>query len=177
MSSSPSLLCQDEVAEHVVNHQPGARVSSDFATFPSTTFVKVSAATDKLSLLIIYLFSWEFIEEGGWLRTQGTHHTLPSPSWSNTELFPVFRRRRRSRPTRCWWVGSWCRVPAVRSRSTASSCHSVSCREFTVCCGPELHLPCNPACCTNKTPPPPPPLIISLAAWSPLQGQTSQTRK
>uniref|UniRef100_A0AAV2JK44 Dynein associated protein domain-containing protein n=1 Tax=Knipowitschia caucasica TaxID=637954 RepID=A0AAV2JK44_KNICA len=31
---------KDEVAEHVVNHQPGARVSSDFATFPSTPFVK-----------------------------------------------------------------------------------------------------------------------------------------
>lgn len=29
-----------EVAEHVVNQQPGARVSSDFATFPSTSFVK-----------------------------------------------------------------------------------------------------------------------------------------
>lgn len=35
-------FCQDEVAEHVVNLQPGARVSSDFATFPSTSFVKVS---------------------------------------------------------------------------------------------------------------------------------------
>uniref|UniRef100_A0A673C4N3 Dynactin subunit 1 n=1 Tax=Sphaeramia orbicularis TaxID=375764 RepID=A0A673C4N3_9TELE len=34
---------KDEVAEHVVNQQPGARVSSDFATFPSTTFVKVKA--------------------------------------------------------------------------------------------------------------------------------------
>uniref|UniRef100_A0AAX7UX86 Dynactin subunit 1 n=1 Tax=Astatotilapia calliptera TaxID=8154 RepID=A0AAX7UX86_ASTCA len=34
-------FCQDEVAEHVVNLQPGARVSSDFATFPSTSFVKV----------------------------------------------------------------------------------------------------------------------------------------
>ncbi|XP_058472370.1 dynactin subunit 1 isoform X7 [Solea solea] len=32
---------RDEVAEHVVNQQPGARVSSDFATFPSTLFVKV----------------------------------------------------------------------------------------------------------------------------------------
>ncbi|XP_034432649.1 dynactin subunit 1 isoform X12 [Hippoglossus hippoglossus] len=31
---------KDEVAEHVVNHQPGARVTSDFATFPSTSFVK-----------------------------------------------------------------------------------------------------------------------------------------
>uniref|UniRef100_A0A667YUG9 Dynactin subunit 1 n=1 Tax=Myripristis murdjan TaxID=586833 RepID=A0A667YUG9_9TELE len=31
---------KDEVAEHVVNQQPGARVSSDFATFPSTSFVK-----------------------------------------------------------------------------------------------------------------------------------------
>ncbi|KAF3845156.1 hypothetical protein F7725_008319 [Dissostichus mawsoni] len=31
---------KDEVAEHVVHQQPGARVSSDFATFPSTLFVK-----------------------------------------------------------------------------------------------------------------------------------------
>ncbi|KAF7666140.1 hypothetical protein LDENG_00116810 [Lucifuga dentata] len=31
---------KDEVAEHIVNQQPGARVSSDFATFPSTSFVK-----------------------------------------------------------------------------------------------------------------------------------------
>uniref|UniRef100_A0A8C6TLA4 Dynactin subunit 1 n=1 Tax=Neogobius melanostomus TaxID=47308 RepID=A0A8C6TLA4_9GOBI len=31
---------KDEVAEHVVNHQPGARVTSDFATFPSAPFVK-----------------------------------------------------------------------------------------------------------------------------------------
>lgn len=29
-----------EVAEHVVSHQPGARVSSDFATFPVSSFVK-----------------------------------------------------------------------------------------------------------------------------------------
>ncbi|MEQ2199293.1 hypothetical protein XENOCAPTIV_003192 [Xenoophorus captivus] len=31
-----------EVAEHVINLQPGARVSSDFATFPSTSFVKAT---------------------------------------------------------------------------------------------------------------------------------------
>ncbi|XP_072313144.1 dynactin subunit 1-like isoform X2 [Eucyclogobius newberryi] len=31
---------KDEVAEHVVNQQPGARISSDFATFPSAPFVK-----------------------------------------------------------------------------------------------------------------------------------------
>uniref|UniRef100_A0A8D3A729 Dynactin subunit 1 n=1 Tax=Scophthalmus maximus TaxID=52904 RepID=A0A8D3A729_SCOMX len=31
---------KDEVAEHVVNQQPGARVTSDFATFPSASFVK-----------------------------------------------------------------------------------------------------------------------------------------
>ncbi|XP_031165967.1 dynactin subunit 1 isoform X2 [Sander lucioperca] len=31
---------KDEVAEHVVHQQPGARVPSDFATFPSTSFVK-----------------------------------------------------------------------------------------------------------------------------------------
>lgn len=35
------LLWQDEVAEHIVNQQRGARASSDFATFPSTLFVKV----------------------------------------------------------------------------------------------------------------------------------------
>uniref|UniRef100_A0A1A8M8P2 Dynactin 1b n=4 Tax=Nothobranchius TaxID=28779 RepID=A0A1A8M8P2_9TELE len=33
---------KDEVAEHVVNLQPGARVSSDFATFPSASFVKAN---------------------------------------------------------------------------------------------------------------------------------------
>ncbi|KAJ8281094.1 hypothetical protein GJAV_G00063430 [Gymnothorax javanicus] len=32
---------KDEVGEHVVAQRPGARVSSDFATFPSTSFVKV----------------------------------------------------------------------------------------------------------------------------------------
>ncbi|XP_068607635.1 dynactin subunit 1 [Brachionichthys hirsutus] len=31
---------KDEIAEHVVNQQPGARVSTDFATFPSISFVK-----------------------------------------------------------------------------------------------------------------------------------------
>ncbi|KAL6106017.1 dctn1 [Pungitius sinensis] len=31
---------KDEVAEHVVHQQAGARASSDFATFPSTSFVK-----------------------------------------------------------------------------------------------------------------------------------------
>lgn len=29
-----------EVAEHVVSHQPGAKASSDFATFPHSTFIK-----------------------------------------------------------------------------------------------------------------------------------------
>lgn len=37
-------MVQDEVAEHVVHQQPRARVSSDFATFPSTLFVKVIRA-------------------------------------------------------------------------------------------------------------------------------------
>lgn len=40
---------QDEVAEHVVHQQPGARVSSDFATFPSTLFVKVTRAQTSLT--------------------------------------------------------------------------------------------------------------------------------
>lgn len=41
LTHSPTLA-QDEVAEHVVHQQPGARVSSDFATFPSALFVKVT---------------------------------------------------------------------------------------------------------------------------------------
>lgn len=35
-------VLQDEVAEHVVSQRPGARVSSDFATFPCSSFVKVT---------------------------------------------------------------------------------------------------------------------------------------
>lgn len=38
-----SSFPQDEVAEHIVHQQRGARASSDFATFPSTSFVKVGA--------------------------------------------------------------------------------------------------------------------------------------
>lgn len=37
------------MAEHVVHQQPGARVSSDFATFPSTLFVKVTRARTSLT--------------------------------------------------------------------------------------------------------------------------------
>lgn len=36
-----AISLKDEVAEHVVTHRPGAQVSSDFATFPCTSFVKV----------------------------------------------------------------------------------------------------------------------------------------
>ncbi|XP_073338958.1 dynactin subunit 1 isoform X1 [Pagrus major] len=43
---------KDEVAEHVVNHQPGARVTSDFATFPSTTFVKAKEEKQTDSVLV-----------------------------------------------------------------------------------------------------------------------------
>lgn len=42
---------KDEVAEHVVNQQPGARVSSDFATFPSASFVK--AKEEKLGEAVL----------------------------------------------------------------------------------------------------------------------------
>ncbi len=35
---------QVEVSQHVVSQQPGARVLSDFASFPSTSFVKVRAS-------------------------------------------------------------------------------------------------------------------------------------
>ncbi|XP_035530535.1 dynactin subunit 1 isoform X1 [Morone saxatilis] len=43
---------KDEVAEHVVNQQPGARVSSDFATFPSTSFVKAKEEKQGDSVLV-----------------------------------------------------------------------------------------------------------------------------
>ncbi|CAJ1074605.1 dynactin subunit 1 isoform X6 [Xyrichtys novacula] len=43
---------KDEVAEHVVNHQPGARVSSDFATFPSASFVKAKEEKQGDSVLV-----------------------------------------------------------------------------------------------------------------------------
>lgn len=32
---------QAEVSQHVVSQQPGARVPSDFATFPAASFLKV----------------------------------------------------------------------------------------------------------------------------------------
>lgn len=35
------ILFQGEVAEHVVSYQPGAKATSDFATFPISSFVKV----------------------------------------------------------------------------------------------------------------------------------------
>ncbi|XP_043998694.1 dynactin subunit 1 isoform X3 [Gambusia affinis] len=41
-----------EVAEHVVNLQPGARVSSDFATFPSTSFVKATEEKNSDTMLV-----------------------------------------------------------------------------------------------------------------------------
>lgn len=45
-----SSFWQDEVAEHIVTQQRGARASSDFATFPSTLFVKVKATKSVFSL-------------------------------------------------------------------------------------------------------------------------------
>ncbi|XP_068194205.1 dynactin subunit 1 isoform X2 [Antennarius striatus] len=43
---------KDEVAEHVVHQQPGARVSTDFATFPSTSFVKAKEEKQNDSVLV-----------------------------------------------------------------------------------------------------------------------------
>lgn len=112
-----SSFWQDEVAEHIVTQQRGARASSDFATFPSTLFVKVNATKSVFTL-------------------SKSLNISPRCQRNETESWHLLRRpRRRSRRTRCWWAGSWCRVLVVRSRSTASSCRSVSCRGFTVCCG------------------------------------------
>uniref|UniRef100_A0A8C5H8G2 Dynactin subunit 1 n=1 Tax=Gouania willdenowi TaxID=441366 RepID=A0A8C5H8G2_GOUWI len=41
-----------EVAEHVVNQQPGARVTSDFATFPSNSFVKAKEEQQSEPVLV-----------------------------------------------------------------------------------------------------------------------------
>uniref|UniRef100_A0A3B3R703 Dynactin subunit 1 n=1 Tax=Paramormyrops kingsleyae TaxID=1676925 RepID=A0A3B3R703_9TELE len=43
---------KDEVAEHVVVQRPGARVPSDFATFPSTSFVKAKEEKKDDTLLV-----------------------------------------------------------------------------------------------------------------------------
>ncbi|XP_034015757.1 dynactin subunit 1 isoform X3 [Thalassophryne amazonica] len=43
---------KDEVAEHVVSQQPGAQVSSDFATFPSASFVKVKEEQQADTVLV-----------------------------------------------------------------------------------------------------------------------------
>ncbi|XP_054652812.1 dynactin subunit 1 isoform X4 [Dunckerocampus dactyliophorus] len=41
-----------EVAEHVVKQQPGARVSSDFATFPSACFIKATEEKQAKAVLV-----------------------------------------------------------------------------------------------------------------------------
>nr|XP_057933496.1 dynactin subunit 1 isoform X2 [Doryrhamphus excisus] len=41
-----------EVAEHVIKQQPGARVSSDFATFPSTCFIKATEEKQGKEVLV-----------------------------------------------------------------------------------------------------------------------------
>ncbi|XP_076830386.1 dynactin subunit 1 isoform X2 [Brachyhypopomus gauderio] len=43
---------KDEVAEHVVSQRPGAQASSDFATFPCSTFVKAKEETKRDAVLI-----------------------------------------------------------------------------------------------------------------------------
>ncbi|MGH0160179.1 UNVERIFIED_CONTAM: hypothetical protein FKN15_060761 [Acipenser sinensis] len=43
---------KDEVSEHVVSQRPGARVPSDFATFPSSTFVKAQVEQKDDTVLI-----------------------------------------------------------------------------------------------------------------------------
>ncbi|XP_062852078.1 dynactin subunit 1 isoform X2 [Trichomycterus rosablanca] len=43
---------KDEVAEHVVSQRPGARVSSDFATFPCTSFVKAKEEKRRDEVLV-----------------------------------------------------------------------------------------------------------------------------
>ncbi|MGH0137008.1 UNVERIFIED_CONTAM: hypothetical protein FKN15_061972 [Acipenser sinensis] len=43
---------KDEVAEHVVSQRPGARVPSDFATFPSSSFVKAQVEQKDDTVLV-----------------------------------------------------------------------------------------------------------------------------
>lgn len=44
-----TFLFQGEVAEHVISHNPGAKASSDFATFPVSSFVKVNLVLHTIS--------------------------------------------------------------------------------------------------------------------------------
>uniref|UniRef100_A0A3P9JEW7 Dynactin subunit 1 n=1 Tax=Oryzias latipes TaxID=8090 RepID=A0A3P9JEW7_ORYLA len=87
-----------EVAEHVVSHQPGARASSDFATFPMSSFVKVQPR---------HLCLFGFPERRFLTRLPGF-------------------RPRRSREERCLWAAWGSHAPVDRSTSTAWSCLSSS---------------------------------------------------
>lgn len=49
-----NLMFQGEVAEHVVSYQPGAKASSDFATFPVTSFVKVQSLHTPAKFYVSY---------------------------------------------------------------------------------------------------------------------------
>lgn len=74
------FLFQGEVAEHVVSYQPGAKASSDFATFPVSSFVKVKPALHKSAMFRLFLQVF-------------THVTYMST-----------RPRKRSREEQCLWV-------------------------------------------------------------------------
>lgn len=43
----PSLLCQDEVLKETVSQRPGATVPTDFATFPSSAFLRVRGSVGR----------------------------------------------------------------------------------------------------------------------------------
>lgn len=42
-----SLLCQDEVLKETVSQRPGATVPTDFATFPSSAFLRVRGSVGR----------------------------------------------------------------------------------------------------------------------------------
>uniref|UniRef100_A0A3P9MFY2 Dynactin subunit 1 n=1 Tax=Oryzias latipes TaxID=8090 RepID=A0A3P9MFY2_ORYLA len=111
-----------EVAEHVVSHQPGARASSDFATFPMSSFVKV----------------------------QQRHFCLFGfPERRFLTRLPGFRPRR-SREERCLWAAWGSHAPVDRSTSTAWSCLSSSSSRSTDsspsrALGLHLLISCNPS--------------------------------
>lgn len=43
----PSLFCQDEVLKETVSQHPGAMVPTDFATFPSSAFLRVRGSVGR----------------------------------------------------------------------------------------------------------------------------------
>lgn len=61
LNDSCPPVCQDEVLKETVSQRPGATVPTDFATFPSSAFLRVRGSM------------------GGGVGSEGSDEALPSP--------------------------------------------------------------------------------------------------